>query len=110
MAGLFDLAALDTHKIQRNLFLALQFRQIETKRHHIGGEFFSRFFKHHEDTRLAKLHRATHQKFRRQHGLTATCRAADQGWPPGRQAPTSNLIEPKNASRNFGKLAASLAA
>jgi hypothetical protein len=96
-ARLLEFAAIHVNVIQQQLLAGDERLQIEAQRRHVFGQFLARFFKRHEDARLAVLGGAAHEKFHRQQGLAAARAAADQRGPARGQSAAGDFIEPANA-------------
>ena len=81
-AGFVELAALDVHMVERDLFPRHEIVQVEAHGANIGGEFGGVFLKHHEHARFVELRRAANQEFQGQHRLAAPRAARDECGPP----------------------------
>ncbi len=103
-AGLFDLTALDVHKIQHHLFARDQVFQVETERGDVLGQVLGGLFERHEDARLVELGRAAHQKLHGEQGLAAARAAADQRRPAFGQAAAGDFVQPLDAGWRFWEL------
>ena len=104
LAALLDFAALDVDVINDDFFAPDQARQIKSERRDVGRQLLFRLLESHEHARLAELHRAAHEKFRREQRLAATRAAADQRGPPARQPAAGDFVETLDAGGALGQL------
>ena len=101
LAGLLDLAALDTHVVDRELLLCLELLQVEAERGDVGGELFPRLLERHEDARLAVLGGPAHEELHGEQRLATAGAAADERRAAARQAATRDLVKSLDAGRRL---------